>query len=210
MRLAVAALALILSAPAHAGGIGLIVAGGAHTERMWFHSDEIVSDDGDKVVVTDPDQFEKYEMSQTLPHGGGGIEIVLGDRDDKITGSFRLMYMQDAPQTDPAEVTDQVDPAHVIAAYRDETRHIGTGVVGLNFGIIGNPDNFQAGLTAHLGSGFLTTDHSEFLLGDVGPSAQYKLTRQMQLFGDVTYQMRYHKGLSNGVQGLVGVRYMFD
>lgn len=211
MRLAVAALTLLLSATAQAGGIGVLVHGGAHSERMWFHSNASEPDDnGDVAKLTDPDQFEKFEMVQTLPQMGGGLELILGDRDDKITGVFRVTYMQDAPQADPAELTDEVDAEYVVSAYRDTPRHVGVGVVGLNFGILGRPDSFQAGLTAHVGTGFLTNDHTEFLVFDAGPSFSYKFTRQMQAFGDLTYVARHRKGFSHGGQVIAGVRYLFD
>lgn len=210
MRFAVAALALLLSLPAQAGGVGLILTGGAHTEQMWYHSNLISRDGGEGVEVSNPRDFEKYELVQTLPHAGAGLEVLLGDRDDRITGVFRFYYMQDAPQVDPAAVTTLVPAANVIAAYRDKPRHVGIGLVGLNFGILGQPDGFQAGIATHVGSGFLTSDHTEFFLADVGPMVTYKFTRQMFAFGEVAYQMRFRKGWSNGLNATAGVRYMFD
>ena len=73
-----------------------------------------------------------------------------------------------------------------------------------------NADNFQAGLGIRLGSGFLTKDHTEYLLTEIGPMATYKLSRQLQAHVDVAYQMRYRKGFHHGVAATGGVRWLFD
>lgn len=209
MRLALAVLGLLVAVPAQAGGLGLIVTGGVHTEKLWYHSDSIQTDEG-PLKLSDPRDYAKFEQVQTLPHMGTGLEFILGDRDDRITGNFRFYYMMDAPQIDPATNSPEVASEHVVAAYRDKARHVGVGVVGINIGILGDPSGFQAGITGHLGSGFLTRDHTEFLIADVGPTASYRFTRQMQVFADVGYQMRFRKGWSNGMHVVSGVRYMFD
>ena len=75
---------------------------------------------------------------------------------------------------------------------------------------IGNPDTAQLGFTAQLGSGFLAESHNEFLQANIGPMVTWKVARQVQLFGDGTYQVRYRKSLSHGGNLAVGVRYLFD
>ena len=216
MRFALTALALLLSVPAQAGGFGVLVTGGAHNEKMWYHSNLVTNPDtGESVVLSDPDQFEKIETGQVLPHGGTGLELILGDRDDKILGTFRFYYMADLPQANPAPTAEDANgkkiPAeNVIAAYRSETRHVGMGMVGLSWGIIGKPDGFQLGASGHVGSGFLTTDHTEFLAVDLGPMMTYKLNRQLQAFADLGWQARFHKGWSQGANVTAGVRYLFD
>lgn len=93
---------------------------------------------------------------------------------------------------------------------REEARDIGMGSVGLSWGIFGDPDNFMAGLSGQLGSGFLTTDHTEFLFVDLGPTFTYKAGRAVQVFADVHYMMRLKKTFSHGATANVGVRYLFD
>jgi hypothetical protein len=61
-----------------------------------------------------------------------------------------------------------------------------------------------------VGSGFLTRDHTEFLTADAGITASYRLNRQMSVFTDIVYTVRVRKGFSNGANGYLGVRYMFD
>jgi len=209
MRIALAALALIVAPTAQAGSLGLIFAGGAHTEQTWFYSTHQYGN-GDPIPYTDPADYDQYELVQTLPHLGTGMELILGDRDDRILGSFRFYYQQDGAQGDPAELTSQVQSEHVVANVRDEARHIGMGMVGLSWGVWGDPSGFQLGFSGHVGSGFLTTDHTEFLAADIGPSATYKLNRQMQAFVDGQYVMRFRKGYSHGGQGVLGIRYLFD
>ncbi len=199
----------MVAVPAQAGGFGVLLTGGAHSEKLWFHSNLATSDSGETVLLSDPSDFEKFEVTQTLPHAGTGLELILGDRDDKILGSFRFYYLMDTPQQDPSD--DAGVPAeNVIVAYRSDARHIGMGMVGLSWGIIGKPESFQLGASGHVGSGFLTTDHTEFLAVDLGPMVTYKLTRQMQAFADVGWQARFRKGWSQGVNATAGVRYLFD
>jgi hypothetical protein len=208
MRIVVpAVLGLMASTPAFAGGVGLALTGGAHTEQVYLYSDH--TENGD-VEFEDINDYEQFQMSQTLPHYGGGLEFILGDRDDKIVGVTRLYYLRDAPQLDPAQVTEQVNPDFVVANVRDEARHIGYGMVGLSWGIIGDPSGFMFNAVGHVGSAFLTVDHTEHLALDIGPGVTYKVARQVVLFGDVAYQARFRKEWSHSANVFVGARYMFD
>jgi hypothetical protein len=207
MRLVIgAALAILPATPAFAGGVGVLATGGMHTERVYFYSDH--SPEGDP--YSDPNDYDQYSLVQTLPNFGGGFELLLGDRDDRIMGSVRLMYVNDGVQVNPADVTDQVDPEYVVAAYRDSARHLGFGMVGLSWGIIGDPGGFQLAAVGHVGSAFLTLDHTEFLAMQIGPGVTYKASRQIQLFGDIQYQARFRKGWSHSAGAIVGARYLFD
>ena len=89
MRSALPLLAALASAPAFAGGVGLIGAGGLYTERVYFYDAA-----GDQ-----------YKQSQVIGSYGAGIEIALGDRDDRILGISRLYWVQDTPEKDPANST---------------------------------------------------------------------------------------------------------
>lgn len=206
MRLVVTAALALLASPAWAGGVGVLATGGAHTEKVFFYSDHTT----DGVEYSDIDDYDQYEMSQTLPNFGTGFELILGDRDDRIMGNCRFYWVMDSPQKDPAETTDQVDPAYVVAAYREDPRHVGLGLVGLSWGIVGRPEKFQLVAIGHVGSAFLTTDHTEFLALDLGPGVTYKASRQVQLFADVSYQARFRKDWSQSVNGFLGARYLFD
>ncbi|MBT3217797.1 MAG: hypothetical protein HN348_01790 [Proteobacteria bacterium] len=191
---------------AFAGGFGLMMHGGTHSERVYFYSDHDAA--GDKLANFR--DYEQYQLVQSLLNGGGGIELILGDRDDKITGVFRGYYLIDQAQKDPADFTELVDPSYVVSTHRETARHSGVAQIGLNWGIFGKPKGFQFGAVAHVGSGFMTSDHTEFLTADIGLTINYRFIRQMQFFTDVVYQMRWRKGASHGATMFTGVRYLFD
>ncbi|MBX2799078.1 MAG: hypothetical protein KTR31_15485 [Myxococcales bacterium] len=201
-----AALVLLTAAPAYAGGIGIMGMGGAHNEQVYYYSQR--GPDGD--LYNNIDDFDQYELDQVLPHFGGGLELVLGDRDDKVMGSIRVLYNLDAPVRDPATVTTEVEPDDVVANVRDEPRHLGFALVGLSWGLVGDPGGFQLTAVGHVGTAFITADHTEFLAVQIGPGFTYRMARQMQLFGDVQYQGRFRKQWSNSVQAHAGIRYLFD
>ncbi|MCB9678865.1 MAG: hypothetical protein H6737_27435 [Alphaproteobacteria bacterium] len=198
---------LLATAPAYAGGIGLIGNAGIHTEKVYFYSDHTV--DGG-LQIEDEANYEQLLQRQALFNGGGGVEFLLGDRDERIQGVFRLFYNADTPQADPASRTTLVAPENVISRHRDTVKHTGMATMGLNWGIVGSPDNFQAGLSVHVGSGFLTNDRTEFLIAQIGPTVNYRVARQVILFGDVQYAARFRKEFSQGTLVTAGVRYMFD
>ena len=208
MRRVLTAAALFLSSPALAGGLGVIATGGAHTEKVYFYSKV----DPDGVEYENLDDYDQFKSTQTLPNFGAGLNLVLGDRDDRIVGDCRFFWNIDSAQQDPATKTDLVqNPAeNLVSVHRDKPRHTGIGLVGLSWGILGNPANFQFGAVGHVGSGFVTSDHTEFLVFDIGPGVSYRVARQLQIFGDVVYMARFRKKFTHSVNGYAGVRYMFD
>jgi hypothetical protein len=207
MRFAALLVALIAASPAHAGGVGLLLHGGGHTENVYYYSNH--TEDG--AELTDLGTFPQYQQKQYIPQYGAGLEFLLGDRDDKIQGVFRVYYNQDAPQGDPSKnPASGVEADWVVSAYRDAARHTGMASMGLNWGIVGNPNKFQVGLSAHLGSGFLTNDHTEFFNLQLGPTANFRFNRQVIGFVDVHATARFRKEFGFGNQAMAGVRYMFD
>ena len=212
MRIALASSNLLLGAlfstfvstSAYAGGVGLVMTGGAHTETVYFYSNT-----DDAGLIDDWQDYPQYQMVQTLSNLGGGIEFILGDRDDRFVGVFRGYYLQDAAQVDPRE-SGVVPADEFVGEFRDAPRHLGLAQIGINYGFLGNTDGFLFGATAHIGSGFLTNDHTEFLMADAGVTASYRFNRQMSVFAEAVYTIRSRKGFSNGANGYLGVRYMFD
>ncbi|MBN2801141.1 MAG: hypothetical protein JXX28_18525 [Deltaproteobacteria bacterium] len=196
MRLLAALSSLTLATPALAGGFGLITTGGAHTEILRFYDSST--------------EMTQYSLTETLPHMGGGVEVLLGDKDDRFIGVMRGFYMQDAPQTDPAELATNFVPDNVVCEYRREPRDVGYATVGLQMGVYGQPESLQVHLIGALGAGFLTVDHTEFLLGELGAGATYEVARNLRLVGDLQYGLRYRKGASYGGSGYLGVRYYID
>lgn len=122
------ALLLPLTSDALAGGIGLMATGGAHNEALYYYE----SVDADGNVITDPDQFVQFKDPQIIPNFGGGLEFLLGDRDDRIFGVTRFFYQQDLAQGDPTQGAQ--NPDAVVVAYRDQARHVGVGTIGLSWG----------------------------------------------------------------------------
>lgn len=202
--------ALLAAAPAWAGGVGVFVHGGAHAEKVFFYSDHSI----EGAELTNTDDYPQFSENQAVLQGGSGLEFLLGDRDDKIQGVFRVYYNVDAPQSEPGPPTGADDPTieqeWIISAHRDKARHVGMASMGLSWGIVGNPNKFQAGVSAHLGSGFLTNDHSEFFNIQLGPMITYRLNRQLTGFADLHATARFRKEFGFGGQAMVGMRYMFD
>ncbi len=207
MRLVIgAALLLMPTSAAMAGGIGIIATGGVHSERFFYYSSR--SPEG--ALYNDPDDYDQFALNSLLPQGGGGLELVLGDRDDRIVGSFRLFYNGELPPGDIANLQGEVDPADVVVNVRDEIRHLGFAMIGLSWGLVGDPGGFQLTAVGHVGTAFLTTDHTEHFAAQIGPGVAWRLTRQVQFAGDVQYQFRLQKRPSHAVIGTLGLRYLFD
>ena len=200
MRILAAFLAsLALTSPALAGGIGFIGTAGFHNEPVFYYDRS--------------NDLAQYQMNQLIPNYGAGLELVLGDRDDRILGTLRGYWTQDGPQTAPAasgQLSELVAPADVVAAHRSQAKNIGMASVGIQWGFYGNPDTFQLNAVAGVGSGFLTTDHTEFLFVEGGLGAHYQVARSAQIFGNALYSMRWRKGAQHGPIVYAGIRYLFD
>jgi hypothetical protein len=189
-------LGLGASFSASAGGVGAVVLGGMHTDTVYFYDSA--------------NDYAQYKQTQIAPNMGGGVEVLLGDRDDRITGVFRGYFVQDAAQKDPATLTEIVSPDDVVANVRTIPRNIGVGTFGLEWGFLGSTDSFQLIIVTALGSGFLTTDHSEFMLGELGGGFTYRFGRNLEAYAEVVYQARYRKGFAHGSNGYAGARFRFD
>lgn len=198
------ALLLPLTSDALAGGIGLMATGGAHNEALYYYE----SVDADGNVITDPDQFVQFKDPQIIPNFGGGLEFLLGDRDDRIFGVTRFFYQQDMAQSDPTQ--SAANPDAVVVAYRDQARHVGVGTIGLSWGIVGNPNRFQFGVATHIGASFLTNDYTDYLLVQGGPMITYRPTKQLMVFAEGVYSVRFRFDVQHQPGLTAGVRYFFD
>ena len=189
-------IALATAPAAHAGGLGIMTTGGFHTTPVYFY------DAGNGLA--------QVKQTQTIFSAGAGFDLTLGDPDDRVVGGFRGYWLYDSPEHDPANSTSTVSPDNVVANWRDEGSHIGIASVGVVFGMFGDPDSFQMTSSVYVGSGFLTTDHREFLLAEAGVGATLALTPGTQAFGTIQYSMRHRKGFRHGANAVLGVRYLFD
>jgi hypothetical protein len=207
MRRTLTAVSFLLACPsAWAGGVGILATGGAHFEKVYFYSNA----DEDGNPYSDIDDYDQYQIQQTISNVGGGLDLVLGDRDSPIVGDCRFYWLMDGPQVDPATLTQNVEPDTVVAEFRNKSRHLGIAMIGLSWGIVGDPDKFQLNAVGHVGSAFITIDHTEFLAYDLGPGVSYRVARQVQVFGDLVYQGRFRNGFTHSGNVFVGARYMFD
>lgn len=188
-------LAAVVPLDAFAGGIGLLGTAGVHTDRVYYYDSS--------------DDYAQYLQHQTLPNYGGGLEVVLGDRDDRLQGVFRGFYLQDSPQSDPAGSSD-VPSEYVVARIRDTPRHLGIGTVGLQWGVLGQPENFMANVSVNVGAGFLTEDKTEFMVLDAGVGATYTFARNLQAHASLLYTLRFRKTATHGATAYAGVRFLFD
>jgi hypothetical protein len=185
-------LAAFASAPAHAGGIGILATGGVHTDRAYYYNAE-----GQQGID-----------KQTLPQMGAGLEGLLGDRDDKILGVLRLYWLRDTPPENPDTqgVKNAIHPDYDSL----EPHDIGVAEIGVQWGLLGDPDGLQLVLTTLVGTGFITTDSTEFALGDAGVGGTWALADALQIYANVALNVRHRKILSYGPAGYAGVRYLFD
>lgn len=209
MRLMIGAALLLLlpAASAYAGGIGVLATGGVHTERHYYYSN--VSEDG--TALRNIDDYPQFQYQPLIPQAGGGFELLLGDRDEPIQGSMRFFYSAELAPPSPSAFDSSLDPDQVVSNIRDDIRHLGFGMVGLTWGIVGDPGGFQFNAVGHIGAAFITLDHSEFLAFQIGPGFSWRMSRQMQLFGDLQYQGRIQKSeFGHAGLGNVGIRYLFD
>lgn len=190
----------VLSASdAVAGGIGVITTAGVHQENIYAYDQELI----------------QYSVTQLRPNLGAGVQGLLGDRDDRIMGYVKMYYMIDSPQVDndiSAKVKAENEGVEgaVVYAVREDPRSVGVASVGVQWGLLPNADAFQLTAISGIGAGALTIDSSEFILVELGAGAQYALTEQLYLHGELAYQGRYRKSFDHGAGVNVGVRFMFD
>lgn len=187
------ALTILLSAPtALAGGFGVLGTGGIHGDRVYVYSENSVGQ-----------AEQETPIDQLNPNFGGGLEMILGDKDYKINGFLRMYYLADWPVQAPAgDYTYNLRTTSV--------RDIGMAEAGLQFGIWGEPEAFQLCIIGIIGSGLLTNDQTEFMTAEAGFGFTYTMKRNIQLHAEVDGGIRYRKRIYPTVNGTAGVRYLFD
>ena len=176
---------------AHAGGVGLYTQVGMHQGFAYYY-----------------DVYGKQGIdSQFLPHYGVGFEGILGARDDRLKGIFRLAWNQDpALQNPDVSTEDYVFPDENAKGSRDD----GLVAIGLQWGLLGNPSDFELIATTIVSSGFWTKDSLEYFVVDIGAGATYNIGDSIQLFGVASFAPRYRKQFYLGGQATLGARVIFD
>lgn len=188
--LALASLTLY-AAPASAGGIGIVTTAGLHGDRVYSYEEDV----NGVATQMDPE-------NQLNPNFGGGLEIVLGDKDLKIMGIFRGYYLQDAPEQEPKNGP--------IFNVREIPRDLGVISAGLQWGIIGDPGALQLTAIGTLGAGVFTDDFTQYALAEAGVGGTWMAARRVQVAASVTGGARYRKSFYPTTNAYLGVRYLFD
>lgn len=184
---------------AHAGGIGLYTLGGVHQGKAYYYrSDNLQGID-----------------SQTRPQLGSGIELMLGDKDDRLIGQMRLGWNYDWQVKDPTiQVTNDANGQPYTYLHPDynsvSPRNDGVISVGLQWGIWGEPTAFQVVGVTSFSSAFWTVDNLEYFMPEAGAGVTYTLQDKYQLHATTTFAPRLRKDLVMGNNTYVGIRYLFD
>ena len=189
---ALAALAMTAGQTAHAGAIGTVATAGFHQERAYYYTR----------------QGEQHRETQLRFNSGLGIEALVGDKDEKIQGILRFLWMSDAQATTP-DTGDTILPEH---PDYESLKNKNTGVLGLGvqWGLLGDPSDKQLVLTSIVGSGFITTDNTEYVMLEVGAGGTYNLSETLQANANLALTVRNRKHLSFGPNMYAGIRYLFD
>ena len=192
LRTALLGTALCASTVAYGGAIGLQTSAGLHQERAYYYSQS----------------GEQGIDNQTRPNMGVGLEAMVGDKDEKVQGLLKISWVQDSPPNKPE--TDGVSNAIYPDAHLQGPSHVGVLGLGIQWGVLGDPAGTQMNITSVVGSGFLTTDNTEFVMIEAGVGGTHNLTETIQLTGTTAFTMRYRKGASFGPNAYLGIRYLFD
>jgi len=197
-RIAVAFLAFLgTSSSALAGGLGLMYQAGMHEERAYYYQGKNQGID-----------------SQLKANLGPGLEAIIGDRDDKIQGILRLSWVSESQATPPLDDKgkEACKPENVSCPdYSDlDARQIGVLGLGVQWGVLGDPSDKQLVINTLIGSGFITTDNTEFVIAELGVGGTYNFSESLQGVTNLSAVVRGRKHASYGPLMHVGIRYLFD
>lgn len=180
--------------PAFAGGIGVVTTAGFHGDRVYSYQVDSVG----QATQNDP-------QNQFNPNYGGGLEVILGDKDLKISGVFRGYYLQDSPQGEPTG-----GDADTVSNVRSVPRDLGMMTAGLQFGVLGDPGALQLTVVGNIGAAVFTSDLTGEVMGEAGVGGTWMAARRIQAAASITGGVRYHKRIYPTTNAFLGVRYLFD
>lgn len=203
------------SPAALAGGVGLNIIGGTHSESVY---------------VFDA-QDTKFEITQQQPAYGLGLQVLLGDRDDDLQGVMKFSWIANSPANHEGVQTpdgfdapeggyqmsgrfacdDNGNPQDFLESHQAcGTTNVATASAGLQWRIWGDSDEMMATFTPSIGAGVMTADSAEYLQVELAPGFHYAISDELHLQTEIAVQLRYRKSGSFGVTSYTGFRYMFD
>ena len=100
--------------------------------------------------------YKPVRETQLRFNSGLGIEALVGDKDEKIQGILRLVWMSDAQPKTPDTSDAGILPQHPDYDSLDN-KNSGVLALGVQWGLLGDPADKQLVLTSIVGSGFITT-----------------------------------------------------
>jgi len=189
--------ALLTPTAAFAGGVGVTMGAGLHQDRAYYYRD-----DGAQGI-------DKQAPTNT----GIGVELLLGDRDDRIIGLVRGYVSHDGALTnpDPASLGEDMSYDYIYPDVESMGgRNVGAAAVGIQWSLWGDPAGFQVIANSLIGSGFWTLDNLEYALFQAGVGATYTMNERFQLMGSLDATSRFRKRFDFGADVWVSARYMFD
>lgn len=191
------ALLALASSPAYAGGIGLVTTAGIHGDRVYSYN-----------VDVNGEATQRAVDEQLNPNFGGGLEVVIGDKDLKIMGIFRGYYLQDAAQQEPSGKPPE--GSTMVFNVREVPDDLGMVTAGLQWGLVGDPGNLQLTAIGTIGAAVFTSDLSGYTTAEAGIGGTWMAARRVQAHASVTGGIRYYKRVTPTTNAYLGVRYLFD
>jgi hypothetical protein len=186
-------LAALTPASALAGGVGLFGSAGVHGTKAYYYNSNL----------------QQGVDIQQRPDASFGGEVIIGDKDDRISGIMRLYSNTDFNPTEPTlEGVTKADA--IYPTYDETTRTDLIATMGVQWGLYGEPDGRQLILTTLFGSAFATLDNLEYAIGEVGIGGTMMLSENLQLAGTLNGNIRYRKRITGAGGAYLGIRYMFD
>ncbi len=189
--------ALLPASTAFAGGVGVTMGAGFHQDQAYYYRD-----DGEQGI------------DKQMPSNSGiGVEVMLGDRDDRVLGIVRGYVARDGALTNPDPIALGEDPAYTYIYPDVEAaggRSMGAAAVGIQWGLWGDPTGFQVIANTLIGSQFWTKDNLEAAFFQPGVGVTYTINERFQFMGALEGTARFRKHFRYGADMWVSARYMFD
>jgi hypothetical protein len=160
---------LVLPATASAGGVGVF-------DQTGFHFGEALREGGGTGSWMDQ---------------GGGIEILLGRSDFRLSGRLRLSYV-------------------AIIDLSGGVQHAGLFSVGVQVELFDLDTKFGLYPVLDLGVSPLITQIRFFVFADAGAGVRYRINDLVSIFGELTGMVRYDKAFTGGPMIFLGARFAID